>query len=562
MQRSDNIGRLSNDAFDLIVIGGGITAACLAYDATRRGMRVALVEKADFGGATSASSSKLLHGGIRFLQQARPDKVRESAFERVFFQNLVPHHCRYMPFVIPAYRGLSKGRAALFAASVAYYAASLGQNRVLNDPAHTVEATSLIGRDRLRSLLPWITDDEKVTGALVLPECHMKSSERVTFSLIRGASELGATVANYVAATGLLLEGKTATGVSARDAVSGAHIEIKGKVVANCSGPWLSGFLPRKAQSAASPITAFSRGSHLVLRGNSLDCAVALPTKQKIQGVASRGGRHMFMIPWRQHTLVGTSYAAHEGKLDNVVPTDSDIDQLKSGINEAAGHELVSDSSIVHAYAGIYPLIAESVNNAVYQGTAEYRIIDHSKFDSIDGFVSVFGAKFTTARILAEKSCNLIASKTGEKFGPCTTRNTPVPTAEFGNFAAYLDRLQSRYADIASRPCIESLASSFGTDAIEVLELARKDPDLRLPLGDGRLNIAAEAVFCARNEMAIYLDDFIFRRSGVGTIGHPGTELLQRTSALMATELAWSEARRLEEIERTAARFPIPFRAA
>jgi glycerol-3-phosphate dehydrogenase len=557
MDRNQNIGRLANEEFDVIVVGGGITGACVAYDAARRGLSVALLEKDDFGGATSAASSKVLHGGIRYLQQARPDKVRESALERIYFQNLVPHLCGYVPFMIPTYAGVSKGRAALFAASIAYYLATLGQNKELRNRGAAVEPAYMIDRNEVGNWVPWLLDDKSVTGALMLPECHMKSSERVTWSIIQGAVSYGAAVANYVSAEGLGFEGSTVTGISARDSVEGSTIDVAGKIVANCSGPWIGGLAPNNMRSSNSPITAFSRGSHILLRGKTTRCAIALPTTQKIQGIAGRGGRHMFMIPWRSLTLVGTSYAPQNGPLDSVAPTEDDIEQLRTGINAAVGHEFVASSNIVHAYAGVYPLTAQNVSTSVYQGTGDYKIIDHGKQDSVDGFISVFGAKFTTARILAEKACDLIARKIGKSVDRCATRYDPVPAANFGNLDDYLTEMKAKYSTVISQDQIERIVTSFGTDSVNVLDLAQQSHGLRRLLGASRTNIAAEIVFSARHEMLVHLDDLVCRRSGIGELGNPGGEILRACADLVGAELGWSGVRRAQELERSIARFPI-----
>lgn len=555
MDRGQQIGRLAVEEFDLLVIGGGITGACVAYDAARRGARVALLERRDFGGATSASSSKVLHGGIRFLQQVRPDKVRESAFERVYFQNLVPHLCHYVPFMIPTFSVFSKGRAALFAANVAYYLATLGQNKRARNAEHRVGRSYLIGRDRVSELVPWLAESGSVNGALMLPECHMKSTERVTWSIIHGAAVYGAVVANYVSAEKLISDDGRIVGALARDETDGSSFEVSAKMVANCSGPWMRDFPLTGDSEASNPITAYSRGSHLVLKNLDLQCAIALPTLQKIEGLAGRGGRHMFLIPWRGHTLVGTSYAPHEGSLDAVAPTGDDIDQLITGINGAVGRDLITRSDIVHAYAGIYPLIADNVASSVYQGTGEYQIIDHGDRDGLEGYISVFGAKFTTARILAEKACDLIGRKLGMPLGGCSTRYDPVPLADFGSVAGYLKRMERDYHGTADRERITDVVTGYGADAPKVLDLAGSKPELGRPIGGGRDNLAAEAVFSARNEMLVHLDDYVFRRSGIGTLGNPGRAMLQNCANLIGDTLHWSRERCKSEVDRVIDRF-------
>lgn len=556
MNRQKHLGRLADEEFDVIVIGGGITGACVAYDASRRGLRVALVEKNDFGAATSAASSKLLHGGIRYLQQARIDKVRESALERIYFQNLVPHLCNYVPFMVPTYKSLTKGRAALFAASMAYRVATAGQNSRLLNREHAVRPAWMIGRQEVEDLVPWLADDKRISGALMLPECHMSNSERVTWSIIQGAAHNGAAIANYVSADSLVTEKGSIIGVSATDNTGGGPFTIRGRLTANCSGPWIGSFANDNLHDSKNPITAFSRGAHLLVRDLDLECAIGLPTTQKIAGVAARGGRHMFLIPWRQHVLVGTSYASHKQSIDDVVPTADDREQLIAGINQAIGSEVITSQNIVHSYAGIYPLVAANVNATVYQGTGEYQVIDHKKTDAVDGYVSVFGAKFTTARILAEKACNLIGAKIGVNLKPCSTRDSPTPSADFGNLAAYRESTQRRYAGRAEPQQVSRLIANFGVDACSILDGMCRDAKLATTLGNGRETLGAEAAHCARDEMVVHLDDFIFRRSGVGTLGNPGTELLRNASEIIGRELHWSDSRVADEVARSSAAFP------
>lgn len=556
MERQKHISRLAGEEFDVIVIGGGITGACVAYDAACRGLRVALVEKGDFGSATSSASSKVLHGGIRYLQQGRIDKVRESAMERIYFQNMVPHLCDYVPFMVPTYKSLTKGRVALVAASMAYRLATAGQNSRLLNHEHAVGPASMIGREEVKRMAPWLAMDQNISGALLLPECHMRNSERVTWSIIQGAAYNGAAVANYVTADKLVIENGSVVGVSVTESGEGESFNIRGRLTANCGGPWLGAFANENLRTSTGPITAFSRGAHLVVRDLDLGCAIGLPTTHKITGVAGRGGRHMFLIPWRQHVLVGTSYAPHTRSIDDVVPTDDDREQLIASINEAVGSEIIGYHNIVHSYAGLYPLTAANVNDSVYQGTGEYQVIDHWKLDNVAGYVSVFGAKYTTARILAEKACNLIAAKLGAVAGPCCTKETPTPSGKFGSLATYRESIEKRFADRVAPQKVSRLVANFGVYAVNILEDICNDSTLDTELGSGRATLVAEAAYCASNEMIVHLDDFIFRRSGIGTLGNPGTGLLSNASKIIGRQLGWSESQVAVELARTEAAFP------
>ena len=539
MDRRAHLTRLANERFDLIIVGGGITGACLAYDATTRGLKTALVEKQDFGHATSASSSKLLHGGIRFLQQLRIDKVRESSFERVYFQNLAPHLCRYVPFVIPTFPSLKKGKAFLGAGAIAYSLIGAGQNARALHPQTRVPRPRIVGREELDRLVPWLSADWPATGGLVLPESHMQSSERMTLSLVKAAADEGCAVCNYVEATKVLQRNGATAGLTV--SADNEEFSVDADAVANCAGPWLSNVEGRAMESRSNTITSFSRGSHLVVQGLDLDCALALPTSQKIQGMADRGGRHVFLIPWRGHALLGTSYAPHDANLDRVTATRSDRAQLLDAVNGALGRPLLDESNVVYSYSGIYPLTATKVERDVYQGASDYIVTDHGSQGGPKRFFSLFGAKYTTARKLAEVACNAIAVQTKAKTGPCTTRSTTLPGADIADADTFVKALQKTPGLSVDEHTADHLYTNYGKSASAILKLALENSKLEERLSDTRPNIAAEAVFSARNEMVQHLGDFVFRRTGLGTIGNPGRAAIERAARLLARELSWED---------------------
>ena len=265
MQR--DLDRLSRDEFDLLIVGGGISGACLVHDAALRGLSVALIEKRDFGGATSSASSKLLHGGIRYLQQARIDKVRESAMERAAFQAIAPHLSRYVPFLIPAYPGLARGRATLATGVAIYEWLTSGPNARIPDRAKRVPRAS---RDQVAAWLRQVdalSPRERPTGASVIYESHLHSSERMTLAFLKTASANGAAIANYVEAGAFVRHGDRVSGVHARDALTGREMRIGARLTINAAGPWIGG-LDQKlgVRPLDRQITGFSRGAHIVTR--------------------------------------------------------------------------------------------------------------------------------------------------------------------------------------------------------------------------------------------------------------------------------------------------------
>ena len=374
---------LENTTFDAVVIGGGITGACIAHDAALRGLSVALIEQGDFGGATSAASSKLLHGGIRHLQQLRVDKVRESARERSHFRRIAPHLSRWVPFLVPTDRTFRRGRWFLGCGMELY--ALLGGADELSGASGPPSGTWL-DRAALGRVAPLIADCEAVTGALVLNECHLHSSERMTLAFVKTAVAHGASAANYVAADGLLRDGSRVVGVRARDVERGDEFPIRARVTVNAAGPWLPGLNDRFAVGALRrPVTAMAMGAHIVTRQVMGGFAAALSTGRASAALVGRGGRHVFVIPWRGHSLIGTSNRRFQGEPAAVEPTKEDVADLVGDVNRAIPSAPLAPDDVRHAFAGLYPLTAARIDPVVYQGAADYQIVDHGRHGGAEG---------------------------------------------------------------------------------------------------------------------------------------------------------------------------------
>jgi glycerol-3-phosphate dehydrogenase len=546
-----DLSALTGRTFDLLVVGGGITGACLAHDAALRGLSVALVEKGDFGGATSAASSKLLHGGIRYLQQAQPGKVRESAVERLAFLRIAPHLVRWVPFLLPTTRTTGKGRWLLGAGILAYRAIVAGHARGLADPARRPPDERFMPRDEVISRYPLLKALPGLTGAWVIHEAHMHSSERMTLAFLETAVRHGATIANYVEVTGFLRAGARVAGVEAVDRERGRRLEIAARVVANAAGPWIGALNGRLgAAHLERDIRGFSKGVHLVTRPLLGDAAVGLPTRHRAQAVIQRGGRHIFVIPWRGRSLIGTTNVPFTGTPDEVAVTRADIDGFLDDINRALPGAELTAADVRHAFAGLYPLTEEEIKPDVYQGTGFYQLVDHAARGEAEGFVSVLGAKYTTARRLAERAIDLVIRKLGRRPVPCATYETPLAGGDIDDLAAFRRAVADRHGQHASAVVLDHLVAHYGREAETLLSdpapgaLNRLSPDLPI--------VEAEIRHAATDEMALHLDDIVFRRTGLGTLGHPGEAALARAAAIAGEVLGWDAARQRAEIHRTA----------
>ena len=543
--------------FDVVVVGGGITGACLAHDATLRGLSVALVERHDFGSATSAASSKLLHGGIRYLQQARFDKVRESAHERACFQRIAPHLTRWVPFLIPTHPGLLRGRQVLGCGVWLYERLTRGEDRLVSDPAKQVPSSEFYRRDELARLVPELGAREDITGAQVLYESHLVSSERMTLAFLKSAARGGAVVANYLAVDGMVKRDDRVEGVSVVDMLTGDRFDVQARVVVNAAGPWLSGLNERLGVGDLRvPVSGFSTGAHIVTRQVIDRFALALPTQRRSSTIVDRGGRHVFVIPWRGHSLIGTSDRPFTGELDSVGPTERDIDDLLSDVNAALPGLGLSRSDVSHAFAGLYPLTARDVRPDVYQGTGDYQVIDHGRVGGSDGVVSVLGAKYTTARQLAERATSVLCGRLDRGASASRTGDTPLVGGDIDDLAAFTNDAVARHAERLDRGPVEHLVNHYGTETDAVVATGATDARRLLrPLSSERESVGAEVQFAVEEEMAVKLSDVVFRRTGLGTLGDPGVECLEQCAEIMGKRLGWSEATMIEEIQQTQTRF-------
>jgi len=539
--------------FDVVVVGGGITGACLAHDATLRGLSVALVERHDFGSATSAASSKLLHGGIRYLQQARFDKVRESARERACFHRIAPHLTRWVPFLVPTQPGLLRGREFLGCGMWLYDRLTRGEDRHVRDPAKKVPLSMFLPHDELARLVPELGGRADVTGAHVLYESHLHSSERMTLAFVKSAVRGGAVVANYLTVDGLLTRDDRVEGVTVIDTLTDDRFDIHARIVVNAAGPWLAGLNERMGIGRLRvPIRGFSTGAHIVTRQVSDTFALALPTRRRSRSIVDRGGRYVFVIPWRGHSLIGTSDRPFTGELDDVGPTDADIVDLLSDVNGALPGLGLTPTDVLHAFAGLYPLTARDLRPDVYQGTGNYQVIDHGRVGGSDGVVSVLGAKYTTARRLAEQATSLLCRRLDRTTRPSRSGQIPLVGGEIEDLERFTEDAVARHAACLERDPVEHLVHHYGTEMDAVVAVgATDDRRLLTPLSPERESVGAEVQFAVEEEMAVTLSDVVFRRTGLGTLGDPGVECLDRCAAIMGTCLGWSAARMREEVRQT-----------
>lgn len=544
-----NLVNLADQAYDVLVIGAGITGVSIAHDATLRGLNVALVEKGDFGGFTSSASSKLLHGGIRYLPKGRLHKVRESAREQAIFQNIAPQLTRWLPFLVLTKQGaFMQGAIAMKIAMILYRLMCVGLASTIMDPGKKTPKASFFSAQELLQKVPLLRQLSGITGAQELWESHMFSSERMTLAFLKSAVSNGAVIANYAEVLTLLVDGNKVFGVKVVDRLTGEEFDIQAKVIVNAAGPHVqlvNSSIPQLRLKQR--INAFSKGVHLVTRQLEPKYALALTTEKKTESIVSRGGRHFFILPWRGRSLIGTTNVPFSGNLDDVRVTAKDVDDFLMDINDSLGEQVLSRDDIYYAFTGLYPLISEDVKSDTYQGTGDYQIIDHARTDGIEAVVTALGAKYTTGRFVAAKTVDLLFAKMERPAVPCTTAMTRLIDGDIEDIAEFRKNCRQRYSSLLDEETIDYLLTCYGTEIENLIALGR-EKDLLHKLCPDREALEVEVHYAVSCEMAMTLDDVVFRRTGLGTIGYPGEEAIKRCAHIMGELLGWGDGERQDQI--------------
>lgn len=541
MQR--DLEKMSATAYDLIVVGGGITGASTAWDAALRGLKVALLEKDDFAHATTSGSSKLVHGGLRYLVNGELKLVRESLRERRIWENTAPHMVHPLPFILPTYgHGMKSG--PVLSIGLAFYDLLSYDRNFVSDDDKKIPGFRSISRDEALKLMPSLKR-EGLTGAKIYYDCQMFAPERLCIECIEGAVEYGADAANYAEVTGFVIDstttsGRRIAGVQAKDRHTGKLHEIRGKVVVNAAGPWADLLMGIAEGGKPARRLIRSKGIHIITREISGNNALA---------IQSDIGGHFFVIPWRDHTIIGTTDTVFDDDPDKVGVTEQDLKDFISVVNDGLPGLNLKREDIVHFYVGIRPLVdttpaqGEEGSKDSYNASRAAEVYDHEPIDGIAGLISAMGGKWTTSRHLAEQITDMVLKKLG-RHAKCETHCTPVYGGEIGRLKSFIARAQKRHPHLAPE-VVENLVLYYGSRIDEVLATADERPGERETLlrrlAPNWPVIAVQIVHAIRHEMARHLSDVLFRRTGLGTLGSPGFPAISAVVEVMARELGWNE---------------------
>lgn len=514
-----DLDRLARETFDILVVGGGINGTGVARDAARRGLKVALVEREDYGYGTTGRSTRLVHGGLRYLEQGDIGLVRESLRERERLLRAAPHLVQPLRFLLPIYAGAKVSklrlRLGLFAYDVLSYDKSLPNHRMLS-PAEALAEEPALAPQGLK-------------GAGVYHDAQVTFVERLCMENVLDAAAHGAVLANHVEVDQYLLEGGKVVGVHAKDRIGPWEGAVRARVVVDATGPWMGGVTALKPAR-----TRRTKGVHLLVP----------PALKEAVVLFAADGRLFFAIPFAGNTLVGTTDTDFDGDLDEVAADAADV----AYVREAARRYLprADLDRVLTTWAGVRSLVfVEGISESAV--SRKHLVVDHRKTEGVDGLLSIVGGKITPYRTVAEKVVD-VASKKLKRRTKADTKRALLPGASFGDWREERAQVVAacRAHGLDDAPA-GRLADLHGVRAPEVAALATKRPELARPICPHAPDPWCAVLHAALREGALTACDVVYRRTGLGLAPCAGLDAAEGVAAFLAPVLGWDAERTKHE---------------
>jgi glycerol-3-phosphate dehydrogenase len=523
-------GNPTSHRFDLIVIGAGINGAGIARDAALRGLRVLILDKGDIAGGTTSWSTRLIHGGLRYLEHREVGLVRESLRERERLLRIAPHLVRPLPLLLPIYRGDQRGQWLIRAGMVAYDVLSRGKSL----PAHQMlDRAAALGR------APGLAEPG-LLGAALYHDAQIEYAERLALENALDARTHGAVVRTYHQVRDILTENGRVAAVVGNDVLTGESFRYAAPVVVNVAGPWVDEVLADSNGGHQSRMIGGSKGSHIVV-----DPFPGAP-REALYVEARQDGRPFFIIPWNDLYLIGTTDTRYDGNLDKVIAEDWEIDLLLAETNRVIPSAKLTRDSVRYTYAGVRPL-PHAPGESEGAITRRHIVQDHETTGSTQGLISIVGGKLTTYRELAEQCVDLVLGKLGRAAVRSRTAEISLPGGKtdvpWGDFAASFARESG-----LPRQTVEHLLRVYGARAPEVLASA-STPELRKVFDPFTGAIAAEVPWAYQEEGARTLADVIARRTMVGLGPDAGIGADVAAAEIARGALGWDTAKVDAEVD-------------
>ncbi len=544
ISRADALAALTEDRLDLVVVGGGVTGAGVALDAASRGYSVAILERDDWAIGTSSRSSKMVHGGLRYLQNFDLGLVREALLERQLMVQLAPHLVYPTPFLVPTLGddrrdlriGVGLNMYDVMASTRVGQSRRERRERELEADFWAPEGHRQISAEEVVEMIPALAPREP-KSAYMFFDCQT-DDVRLVLTILGEAERFGAICLNGAEVTDLLEENGRASGVSARDAESGQVFEVAADNVVNATGVWADRLRPNEIlEEEEIPRIAPSRGTHVTLPLESL------PVNNAACIVPAGEGRTIFALPWYRRALVGTTDRDYDGDIDRVPPGSDDIEYLLNAINDYFGTGLDA-SDLTGAYAGVRPLISTGDPKKSVDISRKAEL-----YETSSGMLTITGGKLTTWRRMAKQTVDRLVDRDGRE-APCRTGDIPL-----GMAARDEDLEVPGDGDGEDLPegALQQLAFRYGHAARNVLAVCGERPELAAPIVAGCPDLLAEVVIAARDEQARSVADVLLRRTRLGILAAPqlrDTDSVRPIAAALGAELGWPRRRVKREAER------------
>lgn len=496
MERNRQLGQAIalRQPFDLIVVGAGINGAGIVRDASLRGLSVLCLDKGAIGSGTTSASTRLIHGGLRYLEHYELGLVRESLRERQTLLRIAPHLVHPMPFVVPIYEGGKRGKHLIRLGLTAYDLLAFDKSL----PSHR-----MLSRDEVRRQIPGLAE-QGLIGAATYFDAQVQFPERLALENVIAGHEHGAVVGSHCRVDRFTIEGNRIGGVVFTDVTSQEQNEARAAITINASGPWLDELLSGEAGLRPPRMIGGTKGSHIVVAG------FPGAPRQALYVEARSNRRPYFALPWNGLYLIGTTDIRYEGDLDRVVASEEEIAYLIDETNALIPSAGLNGESVLYTYAGVRPLPFEpkGQESAI---TRRHIVKDHAP--QIEGLISIIGGKLTTYRNLAEQAVDLAYRKMGRTPAPCVTAKVPLPGGSTPDYPAFVEGF--RGSSGLSEASSSHLLSVYGTRALDVLKRAEGQEALLAPFTEHGA-IGAEVPFSFEHEFAVTLTDMLMSCSMAG----------------------------------------------
>ena len=519
----------SGARYDVAVIGAGINGAGIARDAALRGLRVVVLEQGDQCSGTSAWPSRLIHGGLRYLEYGEIPLVFESLRERIALRQIAPHLVRPLRICIPIYATARRGPLVVRLGMMAYDLLSTGKTM----PNH-----EMLSRGRIIEAEPGL-EHEGLRGAARYYDAQVEFVERLVLENLLAARSAGADILTYSRVAGIRVEGPSAYLLDIRDKLSGERSTVAASVVVNAAGPWVDSVLETTGRDSPRLIGG-TKGSHIIV-GNFEGAP-----RDAYYVEAATDQRPFFIIPWNGQYLIGTTDIRYDGDPGEVRASPEEVEYLLRETNRVFPAAGLTTADIHYAYAGVRPLPHR--DKGPESAITRKHIIRVNR-EVGPGLVSIIGGKLTTYRNLAEQAVNRVGKILHRKLPECRTQTTLLPGAYRRDEA---ERALAAFEGLSSQGAARLLAL-YGGRALDVLALAGSEPPLQKALDPARTVLAAEVVFAIREELARRLEDIVYRRLTIGFDADQGRPLYEMVAAIAASEFGWSDEERHAELAALAA---------